>query len=79
MRGKSTPAIQENNTVLGNSVTLSVERQSEILWKVSARLDLLLEEYDSILSPDEADFILDRLKSKYKEIDMSNLLLLCDQ
>lgn len=78
MSGKSTPARQEASAVLGNGVALSVEKQIDIMWKVSARLDLLLEEYDNILSRDEAAFILDRLKSKYKEVDMSSLLLLCD-
>lgn len=48
------------------------------MWKVSARLDLLLEEYDSIMTPSEASFILERLKTKYQAIDMQDLLELSD-
>lgn len=78
MSGKSTPARQEASAVLGNGVALSVEKQNDIMWKVSARLDLLLEEYDSIMTPSEASFILERLKTKYQAIDMQDLLELSD-
>ena len=78
MSVKSIPAMQKKNTALGNGVTLSVRKQNGIMWKVSARLDLLLEEYDSIMTPSEASFILERLKTKYQAIDMQDLLELSD-
>lgn len=79
MSGKSIPAMQEKNTALGNGVALSVKKQNDIMWKVSARLDLLLEEYDNIMTPSEASFILERLKTKYQAIDVQDLLELSDQ
>lgn len=63
---------------LDNGISLSIERQNTMAWSVTAKLELLLDEYQNLFSHDEAEFIVERLSQKYSHINVEELLQLSD-
>ena len=63
---------------LENGISLSVDKQNQTAWCVSAKIELQLDEYKNVMSHGEAEFIAESLIKKYSRIDLEELLQLSE-